>query len=59
MNYEPDHSETFYEGGVLQQKLFLQYNYCGQKAINTKLRQILNKLNVWRDSAVITKQTSQ
>lgn len=59
MNYEQDHSETFYEGRVSQQKLFLQYNYCGREAINTKLRQILNIHTVWRDSAVITKQTSQ
>lgn len=31
----------------------------GHGAINMKLKQILDKLNVWRDSAVITKQTSQ
>lgn len=31
----------------------------GRGAINMKLKQIQDKLNVWRDSAVITKQTSQ
>lgn len=30
-----------------------------REAINMRLKQILDKLNVWRDSAVITKQTSQ
>lgn len=30
-----------------------------REAINVRLKQILDKLNVWRDSAVITKQTSQ
>lgn len=31
----------------------------GRRAIDMKVKQILDKLNVWRDSAVITKQTSQ
>lgn len=31
----------------------------GHGAINKELKQIPDKLNVWRDSAVITKQTSQ